>query len=137
MLPAERPARAAAARRKRVPVAPVVPGAAILAATVTALNPQARFGADVMSRVQHALMEEGHRVQRDIVRAELERMILRALRHAGISRQRLARVVIVGNTVMHHLVVGYAVAALAEAPFESPQREAVTCAPEAFSGSSR
>jgi uncharacterized 2Fe-2S/4Fe-4S cluster protein (DUF4445 family) len=83
----------------------------------SALNAQARHGADIMSRLEFALAEPG--------RAELTRLIreqigalLADLLAAAPSRGPLLDVVLVGNTVMHHLFSGLPVAPLAHYPFE-------------------
>ncbi len=81
----------------------------------TALNPQAALGADVMSRIQYALAPEGLHRLRDLIRAEIGRMVedLAAGAHGP-----LRTVVLVGNTVMHHLFAGLNVEPLAHVPFE-------------------
>jgi uncharacterized 2Fe-2S/4Fe-4S cluster protein (DUF4445 family) len=83
----------------------------------TALNPQAVFGADIMTRVQAALEPAGAVRLRDAVRTEVGRLVAGVSADAG---RRPDRVVLVGNTVMHHLFCGLDVAPLAAAPFESP-----------------
>ena len=75
----------------------------------TALNPQARYGADVMSRLQYDLQHPG----------ELGRIIRRSLA-AMLGRGPLAEVLIAGNTAMHHLFCGLDVKPLTHAPFLSP-----------------
>ncbi len=83
-------------------------------AVETALNPQARHGADVMSRIQYDLRRPG----------ELTAMIRRTL---GQMLARLAggrvleEVLIAGNTAMHHLFCGLSVEPLAAVPFLSPE----------------
>jgi uncharacterized 2Fe-2S/4Fe-4S cluster protein (DUF4445 family) len=75
----------------------------------TALNPQARYGADVMSRLQYDLRRPG----------ELGRLIRQAL--AGmLGDEPLREVLVAGNTAMHHLFCGLDVAPLTRAPFASP-----------------
>jgi uncharacterized 2Fe-2S/4Fe-4S cluster protein (DUF4445 family) len=75
----------------------------------TALNPQARYGADVMSRLQHELRRPG----------ELGRLIRQSL--AGmLGVEPLREVLVAGNTAMHHLFCGLDVAPLTQAPFASP-----------------
>ncbi len=82
-------------------------------AVETALNAQARFGADVMSRIQHEMRQPGElgRVIRSQVGAMLGRMA---------DGRTLAEVLLAGNTAMHHLFGGLDVAPLAAAPFLSP-----------------
>jgi hypothetical protein len=83
-------------------------------AVETGLNPQAAHGSDVMSRILAVLNG-----------ADLTTGIRAAL---GLTVDRLARgrqaeiaeVILVGNTVMHHLFSGLSVEPLAHVPFESP-----------------
>jgi uncharacterized 2Fe-2S/4Fe-4S cluster protein (DUF4445 family) len=66
----------------------------------TDLNPQSSFGSDVMSRVRAAL--DGADLA-SVVRIALGRMIGKL---AGGRENEIAEVVLVGNTVMHHLFAG-------------------------------
>ncbi len=79
----------------------------------TDLNPQSSFGSDVMSRVRAAL----HGADlRSVVRIALGRIIGKL---AGGREGEIAEVVLVGNTVMHHLFSGLDVEPLSHAPFRS------------------
>ena len=78
----------------------------------TGLNPQMSHGADVMSRVRFAL---DSRDLTDAIRVYLGDMV------AGLAAGRdIADVVLVGNTVMHHLFCGLDVGPLSHVPFASP-----------------
>jgi uncharacterized 2Fe-2S/4Fe-4S cluster protein (DUF4445 family) len=83
-------------------------------AVETALNPQARHGADVMSRIQHELRHPGQLTA--IIRRTLGPMLARL---AG--SRALEEVLIAGNTAMHHLFCGLSVTPLAAVPFLSPE----------------
>lgn len=83
-------------------------------AVETALNPQAAFGSDVMSRIRAAL--DGQNLTTP-VRAVLGELIARL---AGGRVPQVAEVLLVGNTVMHHLFCGLDVEPLAHVPFTSP-----------------
>ena len=72
----------------------------------TALNPQARYGADVMSRLQYDLRRPG----------ELGRLIREALGRM-LGGEPLREVLVAGNTAMHHLFCGLDVEPLTHAPF--------------------
>jgi uncharacterized 2Fe-2S/4Fe-4S cluster protein (DUF4445 family) len=93
----------------------------------TALNPQARYGADVMSRVQFAVAEGRQRELEAIIRRQIGTLIHQLLTAAAslpVSQrarggQRLRRVVLAGNTVMHHLFCGVDLRPLAFYPFEA------------------
>jgi uncharacterized 2Fe-2S/4Fe-4S cluster protein (DUF4445 family) len=87
----------------------------------TALNPQARFGADLMTRIQHELRQPGELTQ--VIREALGQMLARLA--AG---RELVEVLLCGNTAMHHLFCGLDVAPLAGVPFESPHLAAVSFA---------
>jgi len=79
----------------------------------SALNPQAAFGADVMSRIQAALEAGGAE--------ELRRLIRRSVGDLVAALQpdaRLREIVLVGNTVMHHLFCGVDVEPLSHYPFQ-------------------
>jgi uncharacterized 2Fe-2S/4Fe-4S cluster protein (DUF4445 family) len=85
-------------------------------AATTALNAQARLGADIMSRVDHATRTGAAELRR-LIRDQLGDLVtqLRQLAHPADS---VNRVVIVGNSVMHHLFCDVDVAPLAAHPFE-------------------
>ncbi len=80
----------------------------------TALNPQAAYGGDVMSRVEMAVAGGGSKL-RDLIREEIGCMLAELAEGPGAIRQ----VTIVGNTVMHHLFCGLPLDGLARAPFET------------------
>jgi uncharacterized 2Fe-2S/4Fe-4S cluster protein (DUF4445 family) len=83
-------------------------------AVETLLNPQAVFGSDVMSRIRAVL--EGEDLATPI-RAALGQLVARL---AAGRESQIAEVLLVGNTVMHHLFSGLSVEPLAHVPFQSP-----------------
>jgi len=85
----------------------------------TALNAQARQGADVMSRVQFATAPGGQRQLEVLIRSQIGKLIVQLLSAANRSGSEVRDVVLVGNTVMHHLFCGFTVEPLAQFPFES------------------
>lgn len=89
----------------------------------TELNPQARFGSDVMSRIRAAL--EGADLTA-VIRASLGEVVARL---AGGREGEITAVVLVGNTVMHHLFSGCSVEPLAHVPFASPHLGTQTFTP--------
>ena len=92
-------------------------------AVETALNEQGRFGADVMSRIFYAVTENGEHVLQQSIRSQLGGMIANVVASAGVDATRVVDVVIVGNTVMHHLFSGINVTPLSQYPFESADYE--------------
>ncbi|MGD0479201.1 MAG: ASKHA domain-containing protein [Terracidiphilus sp.] len=84
----------------------------------TALNPQAAFGSDVMSRVRAVL--EGQDLTTPI-RTALGQLVARLAARLDLARAaQIAEVLLVGNTVMHHLFCSLDVEPLAHVPFQSP-----------------
>ena len=82
------------------------------------MNPQIRFGEDLMSRVSYGLMNEGGADEMtQSVRTGLAELIAGAAAEAGGTSQDVFEVVLVGNPVMHHLVLGIDPIELGGAPF--------------------
>jgi len=87
----------------------------------TALNAQARFGADVMSRVQFALAERGQRRLEETIRRQIGKLVGQLVSAAQVSSGLIRDVVVVGNTVMHHLFCGIDLEPLSHYPFAPPR----------------
>ena len=82
------------------------------------MNPQIRFGEDLMSRVSYAMMNPGGAAEMTAaVRAALNDLAGQAAAEAGIDRALIFEAVIVGNPVMHHLLLGIDPTELGQAPF--------------------
>jgi uncharacterized 2Fe-2S/4Fe-4S cluster protein (DUF4445 family) len=82
----------------------------------SALNAQARHGADVMSRIEYAL-SGGQTELATVVRTQVGDMIKELLAQSR-SALPLTRVLLVGNTALHHLFCGVNVEPLVRHPFE-------------------
>lgn len=83
-------------------------------ATETFVNPQRKYGADVISRIEAAKMH-GADMQRLIMEA-LENSLHSLIQKAG-EADRPDQVILAGNTAMVHLLLGYPVESLGRAPF--------------------
>jgi uncharacterized 2Fe-2S/4Fe-4S cluster protein (DUF4445 family) len=83
----------------------------------SALNVQGRFGSDLMTRIEAALAGEPLGF---VIREQVGGLVSSLLDGNGVAPGRLSRVVLVGNTAMHHLFGGLDVAPLAAHPFETP-----------------
>jgi uncharacterized 2Fe-2S/4Fe-4S cluster protein (DUF4445 family) len=105
-------------------VALVELGSGAVAAAVAGANPQAVWGADVLSRVR-AVAEEGAgpELQRLLV-AAVERLALACAADAGVDPAAVAEVVVVGNAVMLHSFLGIDPTGLGQAPFRGEWRAA-------------
>jgi uncharacterized 2Fe-2S/4Fe-4S cluster protein (DUF4445 family) len=82
------------------------------------MNPQIRFGEDLMSRVSYVMMNPGGDAEMTAaVRAALNDLAARVCAEAGENRDDVVDVVLVGNPVMHHLLLGIDPIELGGAPF--------------------
>jgi uncharacterized 2Fe-2S/4Fe-4S cluster protein (DUF4445 family) len=82
-------------------------------------NPQSPFGLDVVSRVKHAVASENNaRNLSEIVRGGVLRGIQSAGQDAGVALGDIQSMVVVGNTVMHHLFYDLPVDDLLVPPYE-------------------
>jgi uncharacterized 2Fe-2S/4Fe-4S cluster protein (DUF4445 family) len=87
-------------------------------AVSTALNAQARYGADVMSRLHFAVLGGGQHQLESLIRQQIGALVAQLLFSAGKQGAEIADVVVVGNTVMHHFFCGIPAEPLAHYPFE-------------------
>lgn len=81
------------------------------------LNPQAAFGADVITRIQYACEHGGDALRRAAVQA-MNALIEACAASARISPTEITRCTVVGNTVMQHLLLGISPEPLARAPYQ-------------------
>ncbi|MCX8007322.1 MAG: ASKHA domain-containing protein [Coriobacteriia bacterium] len=109
-------------------------------ATASAPNPQAQWGADVLSRVAAARAGQAAAL-RDAAREQVAALAREAAAVEGVGAGRLTRVVLVGNTAMRATILGHDVTALGEAPYKGVDLDAVetdgeALGIEAFNGAS-
>ncbi len=87
-------------------------------ASAGAMNPQIRFGEDLMSRVSYIMMNPGgDREMTVVVREAIDELIAEAAEEAGISGEDILNATFVGNPIMHHLLLGIDPIELGGAPF--------------------
>jgi uncharacterized 2Fe-2S/4Fe-4S cluster protein (DUF4445 family) len=87
-------------------------------AAVGSMNPQIRFGEDLMSRVSYIMMNPGGEAALvEAVRGAVNDLASEAAQVAGIERSDILEVTFVGNPVMHHLLLGINPIELGGAPF--------------------
>jgi uncharacterized 2Fe-2S/4Fe-4S cluster protein (DUF4445 family) len=83
-----------------------------------AMNPQIRFGEDLMSRVSYAMLNpEGSGQMTSAVRRAVSALIAQTAEQADISVEDVLEITLVGNPVMHHLLLGLDPTPLGTAPF--------------------
>ena len=87
----------------------------------TALNVQARHGADIMSRVQFGLTDQGLATLTHSIREQIGAMIGELVASSSVAAETLTDIVVVGNTVMHHLFCGLDPKPLSAYPFAPEQ----------------
>jgi uncharacterized 2Fe-2S/4Fe-4S cluster protein (DUF4445 family) len=87
-------------------------------ASAGAMNPQIRFGEDLMSRVSYSMMNPGGAaLMTAAVREALSGLARSVAADAGISHEDILEATLVGNPIMHHLVLGIDPVELGGAPF--------------------
>ena len=82
------------------------------------MNPQSRWGADVISRIEASLKGERTEIAR-CVRGGINELLGSMSREAGIASEDIDAVVITGNTAMLYLLTGSNPDCLSHAPFEA------------------
>jgi len=89
-----------------------------LVAAAGRMNPQIRFGEDLMSRVSYAMMNPGGALQMTgVIRDALSELASELARGAGIEPEDILELSMVGNPIMHHLMLGIDPTELGGAPF--------------------
>jgi len=82
------------------------------------MNPQIRFGEDLMSRVSYAMMNErGDQEMTRAVREGMDALMTQIAAEAAIDKALIVDCVFVCNPVMHHLLLGIDPFELGQAPF--------------------
>lgn len=84
--------------------------------TVSTINNQRVYGADVISRIQASVDGKKEELQ-ECIRGDVKEGILRLLQETDISEEAIGRIVIGGNTTMGHLLMGYDCNTLGVFPF--------------------
>ena len=100
-----------------------------VAASAGVMNPQIRFGEDLMSRVSYAMMNPGgDREMTAAVREAISGLAASLAEEAGIDPDQIYEAVFVCNPVMHHLLLGIDPVELGQAPFALATSDAVRLA---------
>ncbi|HMB36267.1 MAG TPA: ASKHA domain-containing protein [Methylomirabilota bacterium] len=98
-------------------------------ASVSSLNPQAVFGGDLMSRIAFAQFDAGNlrKLQTRII-GLLNQHIEQVCRDSGVLAKWIYKVAIVGNTCMHHMLLGIDPSYVGLAPYAPVMRHPLTLA---------
>lgn len=92
-----------------------------LLSQASTLNPQGQYGADVISRIQYVLDGGGKEMQQCIL-AALDSLTRQAAKQGGIAPEEITCAAIVGNTAMHHLLLGIDPRPLITPPYMPKER---------------
>ncbi len=84
--------------------------------TVTSINHQRAYGADVISRIQAANDGKLHDLQ-IMIQKDMINLLEQIVDKTGIGAAKIQRIAIAGNTTMCHLLLGYSCIGLGRAPF--------------------
>jgi uncharacterized 2Fe-2S/4Fe-4S cluster protein (DUF4445 family) len=86
--------------------------------TQTVMNPQGKYGADVISRIQHCITNAGglQTLQKEMVDVINSKILYFARQH-GITPEDIVKIAVTGNTTMLHLLMGADPSSLAYVPF--------------------
>jgi len=91
------------------------------------MNPQIRFGEDLMSRVSYVMMHpEGEHELTASVRTAASALAAEVAQMAGIAPTDILEATFVGNPIMHHLLLGISPLELGGAPFALATDQAIT-----------
>jgi len=91
------------------------------------MNPQIRFGEDLMSRVSYVMMNPGGEIELTrAIRNSLNELIDNLVEAAGVTVGGVLEISIVGNPIMHHIVLGIDPTPLGMAPFVLATNESVS-----------
>src|SRR5438094_831703 len=98
-------------------------------ASVSSLNPQSVFGGDLMSRIAFAQFDAGNlrKLQTGII-GLLNQHVAEVCRASGVLPKWVYKVVVVGNTCMHHLLLGIDPSWVGLAPYAPVMRHALVLA---------
>jgi uncharacterized 2Fe-2S/4Fe-4S cluster protein (DUF4445 family) len=93
---------------------------------VSALNPQTKYGADVISRISYANRGEGALLELNAaVTDAIDELIGQAAGTAGVAREDIYALAVAGNTCMHHLFLGISPRQVALSPYVTAVSEPV------------
>src|SRR3546814_3198000 len=91
------------------------------------MNPQIRFGEDLMSRVSYVMMNPGgDREMTEAIRRAINELTETVCQEAGIEREEILNATFVGNPIMHHLLLGIDPTELGGAPFALAANSGIT-----------
>jgi uncharacterized 2Fe-2S/4Fe-4S cluster protein (DUF4445 family) len=103
-------------------------------ATESMMNPQVRYGEDVMSRITYCMLNEetGLKELQDTIVEGLNTIAKNAAKKVGLSPEDISEMALVGNTAMHHILLGINPEHTGVAPFAPALHKSVDVKAERF-----
>lgn len=102
-------------------------GTGAVLSNATCLNPQSAYGADVISRIEYELAHNDGTLAGEIRRC-MASLTREAAGKAGVEPEEITLASVVGNTAMHHLLLGLDVRPLVVPPYMPSVREGMELA---------
>ncbi|NJD55554.1 MAG: DUF4445 domain-containing protein [Nitrospirae bacterium] len=102
--------------------------------TESMMNPQVRYGEDVMSRISYCMFNEetGLKELQDTIIEGLNTIAKQATHKAGLSTDDISEMTLVCNTAMHHILLGINPEYMGVAPFTPALHHSVDIKAERF-----
>jgi uncharacterized 2Fe-2S/4Fe-4S cluster protein (DUF4445 family) len=102
-------------------------GSGEVLASGSLMNPQIRFGEDLMSRVSYLMMHPGGEGElTQVIRQALNQLIDQVTAEISATTEDVLELVVVANPIMHHLLLGISPVELGGAPFALATDAALT-----------
>lgn len=81
-------------------------------------NPQAQYGADVISRIQYCNSAQGLKTLQSEIIVAINKQIDIFVKKEGVARDQIVKISVAGNTTMLHILLGVDPSSIALAPFK-------------------
>jgi uncharacterized 2Fe-2S/4Fe-4S cluster protein (DUF4445 family) len=99
-------------------------------ASMGAINPQAQYGADIMTRLHYAINNTGTAGSStgrltEVVRGAIIELVAKLTEKSGVELIRITDLCIVGNTAMIHLLLGLPIKNLTAPPYTAAVKHAI------------
>jgi uncharacterized 2Fe-2S/4Fe-4S cluster protein (DUF4445 family) len=101
-----------------------------LLATQADLNPQTRFGDDVISRINYAQTDAKLSELQKIIIDRINELTVKLCKQASINTNQIFEMCVVGNTTMNHIFLKLPVIQLGQAPYKAFSLDAKDLTPE-------
>lgn len=96
------------------------------ASTVSSLNPQSKFGSDIISRITYSMRSpDAVNELTECIVDGLNKLIYQACQNLDLSTEEIIDVAVAGNTAMHHFFLGVSPRHLSLSPYPAALRRAM------------